>query len=240
MAKQVQEVAEKINEISQDPSALQYTLDEVRREVKNIVKSTPEGLDTPEYEVLKKTDNYEIREYASYSVVSTSIGSNEEMTEETMASGKGFNKLAKYVLEGENSEEEKMSMTTPVITNRDTMAFVMPSGITAERAPVPTDADLQVTDVPKQLVAVREFTGLVTDKESAKQRAALEDSLVADGVEFDNLSFKTLQYNPPYALPWVRRNEVTLVVTAQKEVEEETEKIQPEAPESEESKSEDK
>jgi hypothetical protein len=38
----------------------------------------------------------------------------------------------------------------------------------------------------------------------------------------------------------VRRNEVTLVVTAQKEVEEETEKIQPEAPESEESKSEDK
>lgn len=240
LAKQVQEVAEKINEISQDPSALQYTLDEVRREVKNIVKSTPEGLDTPEYEVLKKTDNYEIREYASYSVVSTSIGSNEEMTEETMASGKGFNKLAKYVLEGENSEEEKMSMTTPVITNRDTMAFVMPSGITAERAPVPTDADLQVTDVPKQLVAVREFTGLVTDKESAKQRAALEDSLVADGVEFDNLSFKTLQYNPPYALPWVRRNEVTLVVTAQKEVEEETEKIQPEAPESEESKSEDK
>ncbi len=220
LAKQAQEAVEKINEISQDPSALQYTLDEVRREVKNIVKSTPEGLDSPEYEILKKTDDYEIREYASYSVVSTSIESNEEMAEETMASGKGFNKLARYVLEGENSEEEKMSMTTPVITNRDTMAFVMPSGISSDSAPKPTDPDLKVTDVPKQLVAVREFTGLVTDKESAKQRAALEDSLLADGVEFDNLSFKTLQYNPPYALPWVRRNEVTLVVkTAVEEVE---------------------
>lgn len=215
IAKQAQEAVEKITEISQDPSALQYTIDEVRREVKNIVKSTPEGLEAPDYQILKKTDNYEIREYAPYSLVSTSIESNEEMAEETMANGNGFNKLAKYILEGENAEEEKMSMTTPVITNRDTMSFVMPSGFTAENAPAPTDADLQVQDVPKQIVAVREFTGLVTEKESAKQRAALEDSLLADGLEFDNLSFKTLQYNPPYTLPWIRRNEVTLIVTSE-------------------------
>lgn len=215
IAKQAQEAVEKITEISQDPSALQYTIDEVRREVKNIVKSTPEGLEAPDYQILKMTDNYEIREYAPYSLVSTSIESNEEMAEETMANGNGFNKLAKYILEGENAEEEKMSMTTPVITNRDTMSFVMPSGFTAENAPAPTDADLQVQDVPKQIVAVREFTGLVTEKESAKQRAALEDSLLADGLEFDNLSFKTLQYNPPYTLPWIRRNEVTLIVTSE-------------------------
>merc|ERR1712146_287656 len=102
-----------------------------------------------------------------------------------------------YILEGDNIEEEKMSMTTPVITNRDTMAFVMPSGMNSENAPTPRDMALRVEDVPKQIVAVREFTGLVTEKESAKQRAALEDSLVSDGIEFDNLSFKTLQYNPP-------------------------------------------
>ncbi len=214
LAKQAQAAVERIQEMSEDPSALQYTLDEARTELKNVFKSTPEGLDSPAYEVLRKTDAYEIREYAAYAVATTRIDSNEEMKEEVMASGMGFNKLARYILEGENAEEEKMSMTTPVITDRDTMSFVMPSGRSADQAPAPSSADITVTDVPKQIVAVREFTGLVTEKESAKQRTALEDALVGDNVEFDNLSFKTLQYNPPYTLPWVRRNEVLLVVTS--------------------------
>ena len=69
--------------------------------------------------------------------------------------------------------------------------------------------------MPKQIVAVREFPGLVTEKESAARRT--EDALVRDNFDFDNLSFKTLQYNPPYTLPWVRRNEVLLVVTSMRQ-----------------------
>ena len=218
LVKQAQSAVERIQEMSEDPSALQYTLDEVRRELKNIVKSTPEGLDSPAYEVLRKTDNYEIREYSAYAVASTRIDSNEETSEELMASGKGFNKLARYILEGENVEGEKMSMTTPVITDRDTMTFVLPQGRSADQAPTPNNADIAVVNVPKQIVAVREFTGLVTEKEKAKQRTVLEDALVRDGVGFDNLSFKTLQYNPPYTLPWVRRNEVLLAVTSKIEI----------------------
>lgn len=214
LAKQARAAVERIQEMSEDPSALQYTLDEVRTELKNVVKSTPEGLDSPAYEVLRKTDAYEIREYAAYAVATTRIDNNEEVQEKAMASGMGFNKLAGYILEGENAEEEKMSMTTPVITDRDTMSFVMPSGRSADLAPAPNNADITVSDVPKQVVAVREFTGLVTERESVKQRAALEDALVRDGVDYDNLSFKALQYNPPYTLPWVRRNEVLLVVTS--------------------------
>ena len=106
IAKQTQEATERITEIGQDPSALQYTLDEVRRELKNIVKSTPEGLEAPLYEVLKSSEDYEIREYAPYSIVSTAIESGEDIAEETMASGNGFRKLAKYILEGDNIEEE--------------------------------------------------------------------------------------------------------------------------------------
>ena len=214
LVKQAQAAVERIQEMSEDPSALQYTLDEIRTELKNVVKSTPEGLDSPAYEVLRKTDSYEIREYIPYAIATTRIDSNEEIQERTLASSKGFNNLAGYILEGKNSEEEKMSMTTPVIMDRDTMSFVIPSGRSADEAPCPSNTDITVTDVPKQIVAVREFTGLVTEKESAKQRAALEDALVRDNIDFDNLSFKTLQYNPPYTLPWVRRNEVLLVVTS--------------------------
>merc|ERR1711918_117101 len=99
---------------------------------------------------------------------------------------------------GENAEEEKMSMTTPVITDRDTMSFVMPSGRSADLAPAPNNADITVSDVPKQVVAVREFTGLVTERESVKQRAALEDALVRDGVDYDSLSQGAAVQPPVY------------------------------------------
>jgi SOUL heme-binding protein len=57
---------------------------------------------------------------------------------------------------------------------------------------------------------VREFAGFATDGEVTRQRAMLEDALLADGVLYDNLSFKVFQYNPPQTLPWLRRNEVAL------------------------------
>jgi hypothetical protein len=185
LAKQAQAAVDKVTELRQDPSALQYALDEVRREVRNVVKSTPEGLDTPSYAVVKSTDVYEIREYAPFVVASTTIQSNEEAAEEAMASGNGFNKLARYVLEGDNDRAESMGMTTPVMTSRDSMSFIMPSSVlTAESAPVPTDGDVQIKEMSRLVVAVRAFTGLVTEKETRRQREALEDALAADGIEY--------------------------------------------------------
>lgn len=95
--------------------------------------------------------------------------------------------------------------------------------------------------VPAEVVAAREFPGFATDGEVSRQRAMLEDALLADGVPYDNLSFKVrrgcrsccmeripsptpplcpshpfpqvLQYNPPYTLPWLRRNEVVIKVS---------------------------
>ena len=63
------------------------------------------------------------------------------------------------------------------------------------------------------MVATRSFPGYATEKEVARQRALLEDALLADGFAYDNLSFKALQFNPPQTLPWVRRNEVSLQIT---------------------------
>lgn len=202
-----QELVSDISEISQDPSRLQSTVDELRREVKNIVRSTPEGLQTPSYSVLKKNEIYEVRQYASYSVCSTELEVDTDDKSSTMnplVSGKGFNKLADYVF------GKKLSMTTPVIISSGSMEFVLPSGLTMSSAPIPDEMDVVLKDVSPEITASIEFTGLATDGEVMRQRAALEDALLADGITYDNLSFRVLQYNPPYTLPWLRRNEVVL------------------------------
>ena len=213
---------EKIRELANDPSALQTAVDDITRELKNVVKSTPEGLEMPSYTIKYKTPEYEIREYSSYSVVSSNfkisptVASSNDVPndddDDILMSGRSFNSLANYVLNGENSQNYEMSMTTPVIVDGETMSFVMPKGFNKDNAPEPMDDTLLIEDIESQLVAVREFSGLVTNTEQAKQRAALEDALLTAGIVFDNLSFRTLQYNPPYTIPWVRRNEVALTV----------------------------
>jgi hypothetical protein len=202
------ELIETVRDITQDPSMLQSTVDDIRREIRNVVKSTPEGLATPVYEVLKTSENYEIRKYAPYSVISTELTSGEEGSEmaDPLASGNSFTSLAEYIF------DEKLSMTTPVITGGGSMEFVLPYGLDATSAPVPKSSTVVLKDIPSLNIATLEFPGIATDGEVSRQRALLEDSLLADGIMYDNLSFKVYQYNPPYTLPWLRRNEVSVVI----------------------------
>jgi hypothetical protein len=76
----------------------------------------------------------------------------------------------------------------------------------------PKSNNVILKDIPAELIAVKEFSGICTEGEISKQRALLEDLLLSDGILYDNLSFRVLQYNPPYTLPWLRRNEVSLKI----------------------------
>jgi hypothetical protein len=201
------ELFENVREITQDPSMLQSTVDDIRREIRNVVKSTPEGIATPTYDVIRKTENYQIRKYLPYSVCSTEMVSSDggEMAD-PLTSGNSFTTLVEYIF------DSKLSMTTPVITGSGAMEFVLPDGLNSVTAPLPENPSVTIRDVPAATVATREFPGIATDGEVSRQRAMLEDALLADGIMYDNLSFKVFQYNPPYTLPWLRRNEVSVVV----------------------------
>jgi hypothetical protein len=204
-------VFETLQEMSGDPSMLQSTVDEARREIKNIVKPIPEGLQTLKYKVLSRKSRFEIREYDSYSICTT---------EESMEAGRSFNVLADYIFGNANESGEKLSMTTPVITQMqevgagvDRMSFILSDGKTSADAPAPTDSRVKVTDVPVEVVAYMEFPGIATEKEAKLQSRLLEDYLQKEGVDFDKASLKVFQYNPPYTLPWLRTNAITFRIT---------------------------
>ena len=181
--KQLENALNTLKDISQDASKLQTTVTEARQEVRNIFRSTPEGLQTPAYTVLKKIDtNFEIRRYEPYSVCVTDMASSSLSP---TVSGGSFRTLAKYLF-GSNQASQPMAMTTPVIIENQRMEFVLPEGLTkglvyptviitdsyeshiihyifivvcADSAPLPTTENIKLEDRPGQTVAALEFAG---------------------------------------------------------------------------------
>lgn len=206
--------AEKLRKLTEDQTKLEATLSDVRKEIKNIVKRKPDGLETPAYMVLEKREFYEIRKYAPYSVCTTQATSAFSGGELASNSSRGFRTLASYI-SGNNKrdgESEKLSMTVPVMMEDSSMSFVLPAGLTATTAPQPVSDKVALQDIPEEIVAVREFTGFITEGEVSRQRAKLEDALINDSILYDSLSFKVMAYNSPLTLPWVRHNEVSFKV----------------------------
>ena len=70
------------------------------------------------------------------------------------------------------------------------------------------------------------FTGFATEGEVERQKDALMSSLAIDGIEIDVehgsiVPHVVLQYNPPYTIPILRRNEIGIPVRLGEKAEEE-------------------
>jgi len=181
--------------------------DEIQEELKNALRSTPKGLETPKYSVVRVIDGevklgtpekIEIRKYEAFTVATTpSVG------------GTGFSTLASYLFGG-NEEEESMAMTMPVfVTDRakdetnsastsedstGTMQFVIPSAMSGTPPAPLANTAVQIEQVPERFVAVKAFPGIVTKDEVVRQKQSLLSALRrADVVGLDEDEVSVLQ-----------------------------------------------
>lgn len=241
-------------EMVQQPGILHSTLDELRRELRNVFLTNPEGLEEPYFEVLYNSREYQVRRNTPYSLCSTSLSStlldgddsatsdrladnaeSFDLASDPLVSSAAYLRLVRYFF-GENTREngdnvngdsfggqsfpvlfgngERLPMTTPVIVDGATMSCVLPQQLDSATAPLPTSEMLTIVDVPREIVAVRDFSGLITEGEIKRQKAKLEHALLAQNIDYDPATFKVLQYNPPYTLPWMRRNEISVKLTS--------------------------
>jgi len=194
------------------------------QEARNVFRETPEGLLAPKYSVVNRNTNYEIRDYEAYSAASTFMSKIGEpySVNDMASSGTAFQTLAAYIF-GANEEQQTLDMTTPVVTtSAGEMRFYLET--TSTTSPTPLESGefyergaVKVMKVCKQRLAVARFTGFVTEGEVARQKDALLNRLKNDGVELDVphgavVPHKIFQYNPPYTIPIVRRNEIAVPV----------------------------
>ena len=215
-------------------SRIQEQTAEIAAEAKNVFLETPEGLAGPPYRVISRREGYEIREYDGYTVASTSMSKVDEpySMDDFASGGEAFNALAAYLF-GANEEKEVMEMTTPVTTTSSgEMRFYLRErnnkgglgGVDSFPKPAAENDEIfnekgtvKILEIPPATLAVAKFTGFVTEGEVARQKDALLTALAIDGVEIDVphasvVPYVIFQYNPPYTIPILRRNEIGIPV----------------------------
>lgn len=161
------------------------------------------NIETYPYEVVKKYDTFEIRNYEASLFTSVKL-SNSSYKE---ASGKGFSILAGYIFGG-NDRKEKIAMTSPVAMSLEdsmTMMFLVPKE-NKENLPKPNDQQIAFEEVPAKTVAAITFGGWANDDKIKEYRAKLTTALDKEGLKYTN-AFYFLGYNPPYEVI-NRKNEI--------------------------------
>ena len=110
----------------------------------------------------------------------------------------------------------KIAMTVPVETGAGeagmvVMRFFLPAAFDAESAPEPLDPRVTVVELPAQTVAAVRFTGFRGEERVAAKKKSLLARLGAT-VWTPSGEPVAYFYDPPWTLPFLRRNEVAVPV----------------------------
>jgi hypothetical protein len=158
--------------------------------------------ETPEYKVVAKDGKFEVRDYPAMTVARTAMGDGD------------FMRLFRYI-SGGNEAEQKIAMTAPVLVQHkgeeSGMSFVVPREVAAAKVPAPKAAEVSVDTMPAARLAVFTYSGLRTEKNEANGLGKLRDWMEKKNLKAEGEPVFAY-YDPPWTLPFMRRNEVMLRV----------------------------
>ncbi|KAG5569773.1 hypothetical protein H5410_059539 [Solanum commersonii] len=144
------------------------------------IYKTPD-LETPSYQILRRTSAYEVRKYDPFIVVETE-GDN-------LAGNRGFNDVAGYIF-GKNATTEKIPMTTPVFTqaldaenSKVSIQIVLPSDKSLSSLPAPSKEGISLRKTEGGIAAAIKFSGKPTDDVVREKEKQLRSSLIRDGLK---------------------------------------------------------
>ena len=164
------------------------------------------AIEEPAFEVRQRWDEeqIEIREYAPRIMAVTEMAEREN---------DGFRVLAGYIFGG-NAREQEIAMTAPVQQTMSApaeMAFMMPAEYAFDELPKPNDARVAFRQAPAYTAAVIRFSGWANAEKADANWQKLRGFLIREGIEI--VGEPTLnQYNPPWRLGFLRRNEIIVPV----------------------------
>jgi hypothetical protein len=178
----------------------------------------------PKYVLLEQSGDFQLRQYPALIIAEVEVEGDMDQ-----ASSRGFRLVADYIF-GNNraspGNSEKIAMTAPVTIEPRSekiamrvpvtlqpqagswrLNFVMPSQFTLDTLPAPNNPKVVLREVPSRKVAVLTFSGLASERKTAGKVKELLAWMA--GKQLRPLAdYELARYNPPWTLPFLRRNEV--------------------------------
>ena len=199
-----------------------------------LIASAAMATEEPKFTLLEKSEPFELRAYAPLIVAEVKVNGDLDA-----ASNQGFRLIAAYIF-GKNQVSEKISMTAPVgiessdqnksakiamtapvgiesskssenAGNQWTVSFVMPAEYTLASLPKPVDPRVKIREVPAEKRAVITFSGFYNQEKVEEKTQALRDWIKLKNLKPSGEP-QFARYNPPWTLPFMRRNEVMIQV----------------------------
>lgn len=170
------------------------------------------------------TEDVEIRQYGPRIAAETTVKGDKQRALST-----GFRRLAGYIFGG-NHPGAEIAMTAPVVQQPSggediamtapvsqtgsadegwTVRFYMPSKWSMETLPAPASDDIRLVPVPAETMAVLRFTGDRGPRAVAANTDRLMKTLCDNDIEPTGQAVAWF-YDPPWTLPFLRRNEVAV------------------------------
>ncbi len=178
----------------------------------------------PSFKTIVHEGAFEVRDYPSLVVAEVTVGGNR-----WQAASAGFRLLAGYIFGG-NRQRRSIAMTVPVeqvpagekiaMTAPVTQApsgdgwivrFIMPREYTLETLPEPDDPRVHLRELPAARLAVLRFSGLARERAVEAKTSELEALVAAHHLRALG-SASLAQYDPPWTLWFMRRNEAMISV----------------------------
>jgi DNA gyrase inhibitor GyrI len=162
------------------------------------------------YRVAESHGAIEVRDYPNLIVALTEVSGDRKQAIQT-----GFRAIAGYIFGG-NQSSEKIAMTAPVLQgsvgDRWKVRFVMPAGKNLTNLPKPADASVSLMELPASRFAVIRFSGTAGEESLAKNTEQLLEFIRTRQLGSIGSPVYAF-YNPPWTLPFLRRNEVMVQVS---------------------------
>ena len=181
------------------------------------------NVEQAKYEVVESQGDIQIRDYAPMIVAEAEVSG-----ERKEAINKGFRIIADYIF-GNNAPKQNVAMTAPVIQqpaekiamtapvtqegagNSWKVRFVMPDNYTIDTLPKPNNDAVNLEKIPGKRFAVIRFSGMA-GAESLKEQTDQLNTFISSK-KLHALSQPTYAFfNPPWTLPFLRRNEVMVEI----------------------------
>jgi hypothetical protein len=182
----------------------------------------------PRYMVVDRlSDELEIRSYDRRLAVETTVESADIHAAESEA----FRLLLAYIAGAnrgrarfpmtapveQSSQPSLIAMTAPVEITRNRssqvrMRFFLPTALAAKGAPEPIDDRVKIVKLAPVTLAVLRFAGGLSQNVEVKRTEELINRVARSGWRVAGTPFLQA-YDPPFTIPFLRRNEIAVPVT---------------------------